>query len=107
MRRLVPILALVAIAALPAPAADARTKEVVLADIEFGPATLKIHRGDRVRWIWRDGITPHDVTSRGRRRFRSSETKSDGTHRVRFRRRGTYRYVCTIHFGMDGKVVVR
>lgn len=107
MRRVLPLLVVALAAATVAPPATARTRTVVLKDIEFSPSTLRVERGDRVRWSWRDGITPHDVTSRGKRRFRSSATKSEGSHRVRFRRRGTYRYVCTIHFGMDGKVVVR
>ncbi|HEX8105642.1 MAG TPA: cupredoxin domain-containing protein [Solirubrobacteraceae bacterium] len=110
MRRAVPLLALAlapAFVAVSAQPAAARTARVVIEDIDFTPGTVRIHRGDRVRWVWRDGITPHDVTSRGRHRFRSSRTKSSGSHRVRFRHRGTYRYVCTIHLGMDGKVVVR
>ena len=107
MRRAIPFLAAAALAAAPPAASAARGAEVTIRDIEFTPATVHIHRGDRVRWIWRDGVTPHDVTSRGRRRFRSSQTKASGSPRVRFRRRGTYRYVCTIHPGMSGKVVVR
>jgi plastocyanin len=79
----------------------------VLRDIEFSPATVTIRRGASVRWEWRDPRASHDVTSRGRLRFRSSDTKLSGTHTVRFRRKGTYRYVCTIHPSMLGKVVVR
>jgi plastocyanin len=94
-------------AAAAAPAGSATTKRVVLKDIEFTPATVSIRRGDSVRWVWRDPSVSHDVTSRGRLRFRSSATKLTGTHTVRFRRKGTYRYVCTIHPNMLGKVVVR
>jgi len=92
----------IAVAAQAAPA-----KQVVLRDIDFSPRTVTVRRGGSVRWTWRDGRTPHDVTSRGRPRFRSSATKDTGTHLVRFTRRGTYRYVCTIHPGMAGKVIVR
>jgi plastocyanin len=80
---------------------------VVLQDIEFKPATVHVRRGDRVRFSWKDGDTPHNVTSRGRLRFRSSATKTTGTYVVRLRKRGTYRFVCTIHLGMTGKVIVR
>jgi plastocyanin len=96
----VPALALAALAA-------AATRQVVLKDIDFKPASVTIRRGDRVRWVWRDIRTPHNVISRGRLRFRSSAVKETGTHVVRFRRRGTHRYVCTIHPGMAGKVIVR
>ena len=92
--------------AIAAPAGVAATKTVVLKDIKFKPGTVQINRGSRVRWVWRDPSTPHNVKSRGKRRFRSSGTKQSGTHTVRFRRRGTYRYVCTIHPGMSGKVIV-
>ena len=94
-------------AAAPLPAGAAGVKRVVLEDIDFSPNTVTIRRGASVRWEWRDRRVSHDVTSRGRLRFRSSETKLSGTHTVRFRRKGTYRYVCTIHPSMLGKVVVR
>lgn len=96
------------VAALAAPAADAaRTRTVTLEDVAFKPGTLRASRGDRVRWVWRDGSTPHNVRSRGSRRFKGSSTKTEGSHTVRFTRAGTYRYLCTIHIGMDAKVVVR
>jgi len=98
-------LALIAAAAVPAGAA--RTKRVTVEDIDFSPQTVKIRRGDRVRWTWKDAPTPHNVRSRGSRRFKGSGTKTEGTHTVRFRRRGTYRYVCTIHLNMEGRVIVR
>ena len=99
--------ALLCTASAPFDAGAAGVRRVVLKDIEFTPATVTIRRGDSVRWVWRDPRVSHDVTSRGRLRFRSSDTKLNGTHTVRFRRKGTYRYVCTIHPGMLGKVVVR
>ncbi len=93
-------------AAAPATAA-ATTRVVTIKDIDFAPATVRIKAGDSVEWRFMDERTPHNVVSRGPRRFRSSATKSQGTYRVRFRRGGTYRYVCTIHLNMAGKVVVR
>lgn len=96
-----------AVAAGASPAAAARTVTVELRDIEFSKRTVQIRRGDSVRWVWRDRVVSHDVTSRGRPRFRSSDTKIAGTHRVRFTRAGTYRYICTIHPNMRARVVVR
>ena len=102
------LLPLAAVLALPAPVGAARTVGVTLEDIEFKPATVRIKKGDRVRWTWKDGpSTSHNVRSRGTRRFKGSSTKETGTHTVTFRRSGTHRYVCTIHPGMDGRVVVR
>jgi plastocyanin len=43
------------------------------------------------------------VTARG---FRSSPTKSRGSYVVRFTKAGTYRYRCTLHAQMTGRVIV-
>lgn len=103
--------ALAAIATVPAgadaPASATATKVVKVQDYEFRAATVRIRRGSAVQWRFLDNPSPHNVTSRGRRPFRSSETMVSGTHKVRFRRSGTYRYWCTLHPEMVGKVVVR
>jgi plastocyanin len=96
----------VAIGAI-APATAAKTVGVSLKGLEFSKPKVTINRGDRVRWTWKDGTTPHDVTSKGTPRFRSSATKSSGSHLMTFKKAGTYRYVCTIHPNMRGRVVVR
>jgi plastocyanin len=81
----------------------ASTHTVPLHNFRFHPATLNIHRGDKVTWVWRDQVE-HNVTFHG---FHS-RTQVHGSYTVRFNRRGTYRYECTIHFeeGMRGKIVV-
>ena len=108
MRRALPLAALgLALLGGPAATASARTVEVSIEDIDYSERRVVIERGDRVRWTWRDGDTPHDVRSSGSPRFRSSSLKETGTHVVRFTRRGTYRYVCSIHLNMRGRVVVR
>jgi plastocyanin len=100
--------AVLAGAATAAPAAAPATKQVALKRIAFTPATVTIKAGQRVRWVWQDGpYVPHNVRSVGRPRFQGSSRKATGTHTVRFARRGTFRYVCTVHPGMAGKVVVR
>ena len=82
----------------------ASTRTVTLKGHMFHPATLNINHGDSVKWLWRDGETEHNVTFRG---FHS-HTQASGSYTVRFRHRGTFRYVCTIHVseGMRGKIVV-
>lgn len=102
--RLVLITAAAALA-LAAPA-TAATRTVVVKNIDFSVKTLRIKRGDSVRWLFRDGRTPHNVTSKGSPRFRSSSTRQGGSYTVRFTRRGTYRYVCTIHPNMRARVIV-
>ncbi|TMK38106.1 MAG: biphenyl 2,3-dioxygenase [Actinobacteria bacterium] len=100
--------ALVAAAAIvPAQAASggavaARSRSVILKHIAFHPRTAHIRVGGTVTWRWRDGSIVHNVVGSG---FRSP-TKAMGTYTLRFRARGTYNYVCTIHPGMTGKVIV-
>jgi plastocyanin len=78
---------------------------VVLKGLAFHPANLAIRRGDSVRWVWRDGGIEHNVTFSG---FHS-RTQGQGSYTVKFTRRGTFSYRCTIHvaLGMRGKIVVR
>ena len=85
--------------------ADRRTVE--LRDVAFSPEKLRVRSGTTVVFRWRHAATPHNVRSRGRLRFPSTGERTRGTHAVRLTRRGTYPYVCTIHPGMSGSVVVR
>lgn len=77
-------------------------KTVVLQGLAFTPSTVKIKRGQTVTWRWRDGSIPHNIRGNG---F-GVGTKKSGTYRKRFTRKGTFRYVCTIHPTMKGRVVV-
>jgi len=99
-----------AVAGLPAAGAHDRAHAaarhtVVLKNLRFHPAGLTIHRGDTVTWRWHDGPIAHNVTGSG---FKS-KTMAKGSFSVRFNRKGTFNYRCTIHGkeGMVGKVVVR
>jgi plastocyanin len=116
MRRHIPLaLAIAAVAlpvgVLPPAAADpeaepSATKRVRVGDYFFRKKSIAIDRGDRVRWVW-VGRDLHDVTvTRGPVEF-NSRTKRTGTYTKRFRRRGTYRYICSVHpIDMRAKVVV-
>lgn len=83
----------------------AGTHTVVLKSMRFHPSTITIKRGESVTWVWRDGSLAHNVTGKG---FHS-RTQSHGSFTERFTKRGTFKYVCTIHvaLGMTGRVVVR
>lgn len=86
-------------------AGAASTHDVVLKDVRFHPATLTIRRGESVTWLWRDGGIEHNVTFHG---FHS-RTMAGGSYTVRFGKRGTFDYDCTIHAseGMRGRIIVR
>jgi plastocyanin len=82
----------------------ASTRTVTLSGLRFHPGALNIGRGDSVRWLWRERGTEHNVTFAGLH----SRTQRSGSYTVRFTRRGTFNYLCTIHVrqGMRGKIVV-
>lgn len=84
------------------PAAGA-TVRVKAKDNFFGPRKITVERGTRVRWVNR-GSNPHTTTGPG---WDKDIPVGGAASRV-FKRRGTFRYVCTIHedIGMRGKVVV-
>lgn len=107
-RKLIPIVGLALAAASTAGAAGAAsTKNVTLKNIAISPAKVTINKGDSVKWSWRDGSIRHDVrfSSGG---FKPSPLKSSGTYRLTFRKKGTFKYICTVHTGdMKGIVVVK
>ena len=103
-RTLVLVLTAAAALGLSASAVGSGTATVKISDYKFTPKVLHIHRGTTVTWKW-TGEDPHNVTGP---HFRSA-TKKTGTFRHRFTRRGTFKYVCTIHaksFAMHGTIVV-
>lgn len=75
---------------------------VRLKNIAFNPGSVTIRAGQAVAWAFNDGSIPHNVTGTG---F-ASVTESSGTYIHTFDQAGTFKYVCTIHSGMDGTVVV-
>ena len=112
LRRRTPIVVGVIVAAALAGSSTlstaAGTKTIAVKDDVFSPKRTTISKNTLVTWRWR-GDNPHNVRSRGTKRFKSSAIKTEGTHRYRFRKAGTYRYVCTIHEddGMTGTIIVR
>ena len=93
--------------ALPAAAGPRAARTVTLQDISFAPRSLTVSRGATVRFAFRDGDTTHNVTSTGGRRFQTIANRSSGSVARTFRRAGTYRYACTLHPGMTGRITVR
>jgi plastocyanin len=85
------------------------TATVLVHDDHFHPARVTIRRGGKLRWRW-TGHHVHDLRfrrARGLARIASGAARVEGTITRRFRRAGTYRYACTLHAGMRGRVVVR
>ena len=91
----------------PVAATQAAGKTVTLRDIAFAPKNLSVARGTSVTFVWRDGSTAHNVVSRGTKRFKPIGIRTSGSQSRRFTKAGTYRYVCTLHPGMAGRITVR
>ena len=101
------ILALLAVcvvaAALAAPAVGAGPT-VKVGDNYFKAKTIRIKAGQSVTWKW-VGSDSHNVVGSG---FHS-KLQNKGTYKHKFSKKGTFRYVCTVHKnqGMKGTVIVR
>ena len=85
--------------AVPAGAAD-RTVRIVSSD--YAPDPVRITVGDRVTWLNGDSL-PHDAIGHG---WSTPLLLNGERASVRFSARGTYRYTCTIHPAMSGRVIV-
>lgn len=87
-----------------APTASAsKSVTVNIKDLKYKPATIDINPGDRVVWVNQDKVK-HTATKGGS--FTTGKIKPGKAVAVKFSSRGTYRYHCTIHEEMFGKIVV-
>ena len=75
---------------------------VSISGFAFKPATLKTTVGKTVTWKNADAA-PHTATAS---QFSSPQLGKGGSYRRKFTRAGTYTYLCALHPGMRGKVVV-
>lgn len=83
------------------PAAPSKTT-VRIASFAFKPATIRTTVGKTVTWR-NDDAAPHTATAK---QFSSPQLGKGGSYRRRFTRPGTYTYVCALHPGMRGRVIV-
>jgi len=89
-------------APLLAPPKPAAGTTVAISGFAYKPATLRTTVGEVVTWR-NDDAAPHTASAAG---FSSPQLAKGGTYRRRFTRAGTYAYVCALHPGMRGKVIV-
>jgi len=126
MRRVFTLLAMLAVVALAiagcgggdgsssTPAATATTSggsggggavAVTMKDIAFSPQSVQAKVGQKIDWT-NDESVAHNVTATSGASFRSSDFSQGGTFSYTPTRAGTIDYVCTLHPGMDGTIVV-
>jgi plastocyanin len=92
----------------PVPPATATTvataSRVRIVDFAFKPASLTVAKGTKVKWVNR-GSTAHTSTSNTSLWDSGAIAPGASFARV-FRRAGTFKFHCSIHPGMKGKIVV-
>jgi plastocyanin len=75
---------------------------VVLHHSTYSPSTISIRHGESVTWVWAPGRVLHNVIGHS---FQS-RTQTHGSYTLRFTHRGSFSYTCTVHPGMNGRVIV-
>lgn len=110
-----PILLVLALIATPlaigttaAPAGGKKAK-VTVGNNFFKPKSKTVRRGTKVRFKWKGGVA-HNVTKRKGPggKFRSKTTSAAGVNfKKKFKQRGRYKLVCTIHPSMKLTLRVR
>ena len=76
-----------------------------MSNIQFSPASVTIKVGQTVKWVNEDSVD-HNVTATGGAKFASDNFGKGGSYTFKATKAGTIKYVCTIHPGMEGTIVV-
>ena len=79
---------------------------VAMKDVEFIPDRLTVKVGEKVTWR-NDEALDHNVVAQTGAKFQSRAFGEGGTYTFTPKKPGTIDYVCTLHPGMDGQIVVR
>jgi amicyanin len=84
---------------------------VTMKDIKFTPTELDVKKGTTVTWTNKDSVG-HDVHSTDGPGPKFSSGAAGGltsgdTFKHKFTKAGTYDYVCSVHSGMSGFVIVK
>jgi plastocyanin len=78
---------------------------VTMAGMAFSPGTITVSAGTTITWKNNDNMA-HTVTADDNS-FDSGNIGAGSSYSKTFSVAGTYNYHCTIHAGMNGKVVVQ
>ena len=78
---------------------------VTMQNIAFAPPVISVKVGQTVKWTNQDSVD-HNVTATKGATFKSDNFGKGGTFTWKAGKAGTVSYVCTIHPGMDGKIIV-
>ena len=90
--------------ALEAETSTSAAHDVVVDNFSFAPEAAAVPAGTTVRWTNRDDV-PHNIVATDRQ-FKSPVLDTDEQFSYRFDQPGEYRYFCSLHPKMTGRVVV-
>lgn len=95
-----------ALSLLAAPAsAEGPVVKVGIDNFTFGPAEITVAPGTTVTWVNNDDI-PHTVVATDKS-FRSKPLDTEDSYSFTFMKVGEYKYFCSLHPHMTGKVIVK
>jgi plastocyanin len=86
-------------------AAASGTVAVSMKNIQFAPKSVTAKVGQTVKWTNDDSVD-HNVTATSGETFKSSTFGQGATYSHKLTKAGTISYVCTIHPGMAGTIIV-
>jgi plastocyanin len=78
---------------------------IAMKNIQFAPTSTTVKVGQKVTWTNDDSVD-HNVTSTSGEKIQSSNFGQGGTFSFTPTKAGTIDYVCTLHPGMEAKLVV-
>jgi plastocyanin len=87
------------------PSTPVSTLAVTVADNQFSPSSIQVATGSTVTWTWASGASTHNVTFNDG--VNSGDRSANASYTRTFNSAGTFSYVCTIHAGMQGTVLVK
>ena len=76
---------------------------IVIRQMEFSPAELRVNKGDTVAWINQD-ITEHDITELNEEKWSSSKLPAGTRWSMVVSEAADY--YCSIHVVMKGKLII-
>jgi plastocyanin len=91
-------------AAEPQRQAQPAAHTVVIENMQYSPAQLRVHRGERIVWVNKD-LFPHTVTATAHA-FDSGSIAANSSSTYVPRKAGEYAYGCTFHPSMKASIEV-
>jgi plastocyanin len=87
------------------PTGATQSHTITIENMQFSPAQLAVHRGDRIVWVNKD-LFPHTATANNKA-FDSGSIAAGSSWTYVANKPGDYAYGCTFHPTMKGALKVQ